>query len=77
MALVSSIRGDGPYINHAMAVAESTMTCIMAREAAYSSQAITWDQIMASQLDLTPKAFNYDASVEAPPLPIPGQYKFM
>ena len=31
IALVKSIRGDGPYINHAMTVAESTLTCIMAR----------------------------------------------
>jgi predicted dehydrogenase len=77
MALVSSIRGDGPYINHAMTVAESTMTCIMAREAAYSGQAITWDQMMASKLDLTPKAFGYDEQVAVPPRPVPGQYKFM
>ena len=77
VALVNSIRGDGPYVNHAMAVAESTMTCIMAREAAYSGQLITWDQAMASKLDLMPKAFGYDAQVEATPLPVPGQYKFM
>ena len=32
--MVKSIRGQGPYINHGMPVAESTMTCIMAREAA-------------------------------------------
>src|SRR5436309_9758213 len=31
-----SILGKGPYINEAMDVAESTMTCIMGREAAYS-----------------------------------------
>ncbi len=34
--LVNSIRGDIPYTNDGMTVAESTMTCIMAREAAYS-----------------------------------------
>ena len=32
--LVNSIRGDGPYVNMAMDVAESTMTCVMGREAA-------------------------------------------
>ena len=36
MKLVNSIRGDGPYVNEGMQVAESTMTCIMARESAYS-----------------------------------------
>jgi predicted dehydrogenase len=74
--MVKSIRGTGPYINQGMAVAESTMTCIMGRESAYSGQAITWDQIMASNLDLMPKAYGYDLPLEVPPLPVPGQYKF-
>jgi len=75
--MVRSIRGEGPHINHGMAVAESTMTCILARESAYSGQQITWDQIMASQLDLMPKAFGYDLKMDEPPLPVPGQYKFI
>jgi predicted dehydrogenase len=77
-AMINSIRGDGPYINHGMAVAESTMTCIMGRESAYSGEEITWDQMMNSQLDLMPKenSWNYDGKVEVPPLPIPGEYKF-
>ena len=74
--MVKSIRGQGPYINDGQAVAESTMTCIMAREAAYSGQSITWDQMMASQLDLQPKAFDYNLKMDVPPLPIPGEYKF-
>jgi predicted dehydrogenase len=76
-AMVNSIRGDGPYINHGMPVAESTMTCIMARESAYSGQELTWDQMMKSQLDLQPKAFDYDQKMEAPPLPVPGVYRFV
>jgi hypothetical protein len=60
-----------------MTVAESTMTCIMARESAYSGQEITWDQIMNSKLDLQPKAFAYDQKMETPPLPVPGTYKFV
>lgn len=75
-ALVNSIRGDGPFVNHAMPVAESTMTCIMARESAYSGQELTWDQMMNSQLDLQPKSFDYDQKMEVPPLPVPGVYKF-
>lgn len=74
--MVKSIRGQGPYINHGMPVAESTMTCIMARESAYSGQEITWDQMMNSQLDLMPKAFSYEQSMDVPPLPVPGVYKF-
>ena len=75
--LVNSVRGSGPYLNQAMSVAESTMTAIMGRESAYSGQAITWDQIMASQLDLMPKAFDYKLSMEPPKLPEPGTYKFI
>jgi predicted dehydrogenase len=75
--MVASILGKGPYINEAMTVAESTMTCIMGREAAYSGQKITWDMIMNSQEDLMPKNFDYKASFPVPPLPVPGKYKFI
>ena len=77
IAFIKSIRGDGPYINHAMPVAESTMTCIMGREAAYSGLEITWDMMMNSQQDLQPKAFGYDLPLNIPPRPVPGQYKFV
>ncbi|MCX6624102.1 MAG: hypothetical protein NTY38_24170 [Acidobacteria bacterium] len=60
-----------------MAVAETTMTCIMARESAYSGMELTWDMMMKSQLDLQPKAFGYDLKMEVPPLPVPGEYKFI
>jgi predicted dehydrogenase len=76
IALVKSIRGQGPYINDGMPVAESTMTCIMARESAYSGQEITWEQMMASPLDLQPKEFDYNMKLDVPPLPVPGEYKF-
>ncbi len=75
--LLKSIRGDGPYLNHGMAVAESTMTCIMGREAAYSGLEITWDMIMASKQDLTPKTFDMSMKLDTPPLPVPGKYKFV
>ncbi|HYW46376.1 MAG TPA: Gfo/Idh/MocA family oxidoreductase [Bryobacteraceae bacterium] len=75
--MMASILGKGPYINEAMAVAESTMTCIMGREAAYSGQKITWDMMMASQQNLLPKSFDYKDSLPVAPLPVPGQYKFV
>lgn len=76
VALVNSVRGTGAYVNHAMAVAESTMTCIMARESAYSGLEITWEMIMNSQLDRTPKNFGYKEAMPAMKLPVPGVYKF-
>ncbi len=75
--MLRSIRGDGPYINHGIAVAESTLTAIMGRESAYSGQEITWDQIMASKQDLMPKAFDMDMKINPPPVPVPGIYKFI
>ncbi len=76
--LMKSIRGEGPYVNEAMTVAESTMTCIMGREAAYSGEMITWDMIMASQQDLFPKGnYSYDMKWAASPFPVPGEYKFV
>jgi hypothetical protein len=53
------------------------MMCIMARESAYSGQKLTWDDMMKSQLDLFPKAFDYDLAMDVPPLPVPGVYKFV
>ncbi len=76
-ALANSIRGSGPYVNHAMAVAESTLTCIMARESAYSGLEITWDMIMSSQRDRSPKQFGYKEAMPLSPLPVPGVYKFV
>jgi predicted dehydrogenase len=75
--MIRSIRGDGPYLNYAQPIAESTLTAIMARESAYSGQEVTWDQIVNSQLDLMPKAFGYDVKMDAAPLPVPGVYKFV
>ena len=75
--MIHSIRGDGPYLNYSLPIAESTLTAIMGRESAYSGQEITWDQIMNSQLDLMPKSFGYDVKMEPAPLPVPGVYKFV
>jgi predicted dehydrogenase len=75
--LIASITGKGPYVNEGMPVAESTLTCIMARESAYSGQEITWEMIMNSKQDLMPKAFDYKLKIEPDPLPVPGVYKFV
>jgi predicted dehydrogenase len=75
--LVASIRGTGPYQNQGMAIAESTMACIMARESAYSGEMVTWDRIMASKLDLMPKAFDYKLQMAPGEIPQPGKYKLI
>jgi predicted dehydrogenase len=73
--MVNSILGKRPYCNEAMAVAESTMTCIMGREAAYSGLKITWDMMMKSTQNLLPGSFDLKAAVPVTPLPVPGQYQ--
>jgi predicted dehydrogenase len=75
--MVDSILGRGPYINQSLPIAESTLTCLMARESAYSGLAITWDQILNSKQDLMPKEFGYEVRMAPTPLPVPGQYKFV
>jgi len=75
--MVDSILGRRAYINQSIPIAESTLTCIMARESAYSGMAITWDQIMTSKQDLLPKAFGYNVELDEPPVPVPGEYKFV
>ena len=75
--MMASILGTGPYQNRAMAVAESTMTAIMGREAAYSGQEITWEMAMNSKQDLMPKDPSLGEKFEIPARPVPGEYKFV
>jgi hypothetical protein len=63
--LVDSIRAGRP-LNELRQVAESTLTAIMGREAAYTGQEITWDEILNAPLDLTPP------TIALGPLPLPA-----
>jgi predicted dehydrogenase len=74
--MIGSILGVRPYINHGQAMFESTMTCIMARESAYSGIEVTWDMIINSKQDLMPKALNWENKISVAELPVPGKYKF-
>lgn len=72
--LIASISAGKP-INEARAIAESTMTGILGREATYSGRAITWDQLMKSEKRLGPEKYDLSASIEIPPVAMPGKYK--
>ncbi|MCW5978455.1 MAG: Gfo/Idh/MocA family oxidoreductase [Bryobacteraceae bacterium] len=74
--LVKSIRGQGPYVNLGVAVAESTMMTIMARESAFSGQEITWEMIMESTLEFAPPAPDRLPPSGVPGPAAPGQYQF-
>jgi len=59
-----------------------TMTAILGRMATYSGQIVTWDEAVASQLDLSPSGYSWDAEPKPKPGPdgiypcaMPGQTK--
>jgi len=70
--LIASILGKGQYLNEAKRVAESTMTAVMGRMSSYTGKAVTWEQAMNSELDLSPPAYAFtDLAVR--PVAIPGK----
>jgi predicted dehydrogenase len=71
--LIASIRSGKPY-NELKQIAESTLSAIMGREAAYTGQEVTWDQILEADLDLTPPQMAY-GPLEVPPVAMPGRTK--
>jgi predicted dehydrogenase len=73
--IIKSIREGNP-VNEARQVAESTLTAIMGREAAYSGREITWDDILNSKQDLTLKEYML-GDMPMPPVAMPGKYKFI
>jgi predicted dehydrogenase len=73
--LIASVLAGTP-INEAQAVAASTLTGIMGREAAYSGRAVTWEQAMKSETRLGPPALQMSAAYPIPPVHMPGQYRF-
>lgn len=73
--LIASIR-EGKPLNEAQAVAESTMTAILGREAAYSGQAIAWDDAMKSETRLGPPEYQF-GPYPTPEVPMPGRYRFL
>ncbi len=72
--LIASI-GAGNPINEARAVAESTMTAIIGREAVYSGKEIEWDAAMKSTTRLGPEEYDF-GPYPTPPVAMPGRYRF-
>ena len=69
--LIASIR-NGSGLNEARRIAESTLTAIMGREAAYSGRTVTWDEMMKSDLKLGPETLNWDVACPEVKIPVPG-----
>jgi predicted dehydrogenase len=71
--LVASLRAGAP-LNELRQVAESTLTAIMGREAAYTGQEITWDDMLNAEQTLTPPSVAF-GPLAVPPVPMPGRTK--
>jgi len=69
--LVASIR-DGRPLNELKQVAESTLTAIMGREAAYTGQEITWEELLNADQVLTPPQIAF-GPLDTPAVPMPGR----
>ncbi|MGB2713619.1 MAG: Gfo/Idh/MocA family oxidoreductase [Vicinamibacterales bacterium] len=71
--LVASIRGGKPY-NELKQVAESTLTAILGREAAYTGQELTWDEVLNADQDLMPPQVAF-GPLATPSVAMPGRTK--
>jgi hypothetical protein len=72
--LFEAIRSDKPY-NEAERCAKSCFTAIMGRMACESGQMITWDEALASNLELAPGLDQLTTDEKAPVMPDPsGRY---
>jgi predicted dehydrogenase len=74
-ALFASIRNARP-INNGEYMAKSTMLAILGRMAAYTGQEITWEMAMSSREDLSPAAYDWNASPPLARIAVPGQTQF-
>jgi myo-inositol 2-dehydrogenase/D-chiro-inositol 1-dehydrogenase len=81
--LYDHIRND-KAINNVQYTAESTLTSILGRMAAYSGGEVTWEQALNSDLDTMPKILGWDADPGPKagpdgmyPCPIPGVEKYV
>lgn len=71
MHLVYAIR-TGDYVNEAEQTALSTLTAIMGRTAAYTGRAVTWDEIMKSDMFLGPSKLEFGKVDMEFETPVPG-----
>jgi predicted dehydrogenase len=74
--LIASIR-EGKPLNELKTVAESTLTAVMGRMAAYTGQIVTWEKALGSQEDTFPAKLAWDMSLPVPPVAIPGKTKLV
>jgi predicted dehydrogenase len=70
--LIESIQKN-QSLNELKNVAESTLTCIMGRMAAYTGKMVTWEQALRTKEDTMPQRLAWDMRLETPPPAQPGK----
>jgi len=73
--LIGAIRAGKPY-NELQTVAESTLTAILGRMAAYTGQAVTWEEALNSAETLMPAKLEW-GDLAVAPVAIPGQTRLV
>ncbi|MEI6915785.1 MAG: Gfo/Idh/MocA family oxidoreductase [Armatimonadota bacterium] len=73
--LIQSIRNGSP-LNEGQRIAESVLTAVMGRMAAYTGQEVTWEQALNSKEDLVPNIVEF-GPMPVPPVAMPGQTKLI
>ncbi len=75
--LVQSIESGKP-LNEARRVAESTLTAIMGRMAAYTGREVTWEFAMSgSKMKLGPEKYEFGPTLAVDPVAMPGRTKLV
>lgn len=75
-ALFAALRA-GRAIEDGERLAHATLMAILARQCAYTGQALTWEQILASREELVPSAYSLDGVPPPAALAVPGVTKFV
>lgn len=73
--LIASIRAGEP-LNEGVRVAGATLTAILGRMSTYTGQAVTWEQAMSSEEDLSPPAYEF-GPLAVPPVAMPGKTRLI
>ena len=74
--LFAGIRAGRP-LNNGEYMARSSLLAIMGRMAAYTGQAITWEQALNSRENLSPPSYAWDVRLPDPPVAVPGATPFV
>lgn len=74
--MIESIRAGKPIVE-LKDTADSSLTAVMGRMAAYSGREVTWDFVTKSQLDLMPheESLTFDTPIKSPGMQVPGAMK--